>query len=66
MKRRRFTLAAALLMAATALPAMAQDRTVRILSGASAGGSSDFATRLLADAWGRSSGFASWWRTAPA
>ena len=52
MKRRCFAIAAALLAVATALPATAQERTVRILSGASAGGSSDFATRLLADALG--------------
>lgn len=45
--RRRLMLAA---MAALPLrPAAAQDRTVRILSGASAGGSSDMATRLLAE-----------------
>jgi tripartite-type tricarboxylate transporter receptor subunit TctC len=52
MTRRRFAIAAALLAAAIALPATAQERTVRILSGASAGGSSDLATRLLADALG--------------
>lgn len=52
MIRRRFAFAAMLLAVATAIPAMAQERTVRILSGASAGGSSDFATRLLADALG--------------
>ena len=45
--RRRLMLAA---MAALPLrPAAAQERTVRILSGASAGGSSDMATRLLAE-----------------
>src|SRR3954451_4640542 len=53
MTRRRFTMVAvALLAAAAALPAVAQERTVRILSGASAGGSWDFATRLLVDALG--------------
>lgn len=52
MIQRRFTIAAALLAATLALPATAQERTVRILSGASAGGSSDMATRLLADALG--------------
>src|SRR5215212_2185406 len=52
MKRRCFAIAAALLAVATALPTTAQERTVRILSGASAGGSSDFATRLLAEALG--------------
>src|SRR3954452_23970031 len=50
MTRRIFTTAVALLLTMAALPATAQERTVRILSGASAGGSSDFATRLLADA----------------
>jgi tripartite-type tricarboxylate transporter receptor subunit TctC len=44
------TLAALLMAATTALPALSQERTMRILSGASAGGSSDFATRLLAEA----------------
>jgi tripartite-type tricarboxylate transporter receptor subunit TctC len=52
MTRCRFAIIAALLAAAAAFPAMAQERTVRILSGASAGGSSDFATRLLAEALG--------------
>jgi tripartite-type tricarboxylate transporter receptor subunit TctC len=52
MTRRRFAIAVALVAAAAALPAAAQERTVRILSGASAGGSSDFATRLLAEALG--------------
>jgi tripartite-type tricarboxylate transporter receptor subunit TctC len=47
---RRIAVVAALLAAITVFPAGAQERTVRILSGASAGGSSDFATRLLADA----------------
>src|SRR3954468_20135654 len=50
MTRRRFAFVAMLLALVTAIPATAQERTVRILSGASAGGSSDFATRLLADA----------------
>ena len=49
---RRLALAAALLAGLAALPAAAQDRTIRILSGASAGGSSDFATRVLAEALG--------------
>ena len=52
MTRRRFAIAVALVAAAAALPAAAQERTVRILSGASAGGSSDSATRLLAEALG--------------
>jgi tripartite-type tricarboxylate transporter receptor subunit TctC len=51
MRRRPFVTTLLVLLLA-ALPAMAQDRTVRILSGASAGGSSDFATRLLAEAIG--------------
>lgn len=46
MKRR---LALATLAALPVFPAAAQDRTVRIISGASAGGSSDMATRLLAE-----------------
>src|SRR5919199_2012504 len=50
--RRRWLAATLLLMLAVALPAAAQERTMRILSGASAGGSSDFATRLLAEALG--------------
>jgi tripartite-type tricarboxylate transporter receptor subunit TctC len=45
--RRRLMLAA--MAALPCLPAAAQERTVRILSGASAGGSSDMATRLLAE-----------------
>lgn len=45
---RRTLLAAPLALAAA--PSRAQERTVRILSGASAGGSSDMATRLLAEA----------------
>ncbi len=49
MTRRRFAVATALLAAVAVLPAAAQERTVRILSGATAGGSSDLATRLLAD-----------------
>lgn len=49
--------AAALLLAlagsfAAAPPAAAQERTVRIVSGAAAGGSSDFLTRVLAEAVG--------------
>jgi tripartite-type tricarboxylate transporter receptor subunit TctC len=52
MERRHLAIAAALLAVALALPVAAQERTVRILSGASAGGSSDMATRLLADALG--------------
>lgn len=48
---RRLLLAAALALG-LALPAEAQERTVRILSGASAGGSSDMATRLLAEGIG--------------
>jgi tripartite-type tricarboxylate transporter receptor subunit TctC len=44
---RRTLLSAALALAA--VPATAQERTVRILSGAAAGGSSDMATRLLAE-----------------
>lgn len=47
---RRTILAAPLALAAW--PATGQERTVRILSGASAGGSSDMATRLLAEAVG--------------
>lgn len=50
MARRRTILAAPLALAAGT--AAAQERTVRILSGASAGGSSDMATRLLAEAVG--------------
>lgn len=46
---RRLGLAAAL-AACLAMPAAAQERTVRIISGAAAGGSSDLATRLLAEA----------------
>lgn len=42
----------ALLAAALAWPAAAQERTVRVVSGASAGGSSDFVTRLVAEAAG--------------
>ena len=52
MPRRRLALAAALLSGLMACSAMAQERTIRILSGASAGGSSDFATRVLAEALG--------------
>jgi tripartite-type tricarboxylate transporter receptor subunit TctC len=52
--RRAFiAIAAALLaLAAAAPPAAAQERTVRIISGAAAGGSSDFLTRVLAEAVG--------------
>ena len=52
MPRRRLALAAALLSGFMACSATAQERTIRILSGASAGGSSDFATRVLAEALG--------------
>src|SRR6476661_5880214 len=52
MTRRPFVFIALLLAAVTPISSTAQERTVRILSGASAGGSSDFATRLLADALG--------------
>jgi tripartite-type tricarboxylate transporter receptor subunit TctC len=52
MTRRRLALAAALLSGLMACSATAQERTIRILSGASAGGSSDFATRVLAEALG--------------
>jgi tripartite-type tricarboxylate transporter receptor subunit TctC len=57
MTRRRGIAAAALCAALGVLlvapgTAPAQERTVRIISGASAGGSSDFATRVLAEAVG--------------
>src|SRR3954466_1411691 len=52
MKPPRFAFVALLLAAVISCPSVAQERTVRILSGASAGGSSDFATRLLAEALG--------------
>ncbi|MCO6414848.1 tripartite tricarboxylate transporter substrate binding protein [Siccirubricoccus sp. KC 17139] len=52
MIRRHIAIVAALLALATTSPGTAQERTVRILSGASAGGSSDFVTRVLADALG--------------
>jgi tripartite-type tricarboxylate transporter receptor subunit TctC len=42
----------ALLAAALAWPAAAQERTVRVVSGAAAGGSSDFLSRLVAEAVG--------------
>ena len=44
--------AAALGTLLAAPPAAAQERTIRVLSGASAGGSSDFVTRLVAEAVG--------------
>ncbi|MBY0333474.1 MAG: hypothetical protein K2X49_22680 [Acetobacteraceae bacterium] len=48
MPRRLFI--AAVLAVGVAFAAAAQERTVRIISGAAAGGSSDLATRLLAEA----------------
>lgn len=42
----------ALLTAALAWPAAAQERSVRVISGAAAGGSSDFVSRLVAEAVG--------------
>jgi len=52
--RRRHIFVAALMLLVTgaSVPAGAQDRTYRIISGASAGGSSDFVTRTLAEAVG--------------
>ncbi|MBX9698144.1 MAG: tripartite tricarboxylate transporter substrate binding protein [Acetobacteraceae bacterium] len=47
---RRLGIAFLLATLCAALPAAAQERTIRIISGAAAGGSSDMATRLLAEA----------------
>ena len=52
MTQLRLAAVAVLLAVIACCPAAAQERTLRILSGASAGGSSDFATRLLAEALG--------------
>ena len=60
----RLLLAAALSL--VAIPAFAQERTVRVISGYAAGGTGDLMARRSPNTSSRISAPVAWWRTVPA